>query len=129
MICHWWQKAQQEFFDTVADFRDAFHTLPVHPDERKFGVAQAFDGEFLVFDTVVFGGEASPLLWGRAAAFLIYLKIAPHPRMQGRRLALLSWCVALLLTFYFITARREQFGHFAGGSLRLISFVNSCSDT
>ena len=55
----------------VLDFSDAFHTLPVHPEERKFGVAQAFDGAYLVFDTVVFGGEASPLLWGRAAAFLM----------------------------------------------------------
>lgn len=54
----------------VADFKDAFHTLPAHPDERKFGIARTFGDRFIAFETIMFGGEASPLVWGRAAAYL-----------------------------------------------------------
>ena len=54
----------------VADFKDAFHTLPVHPEEKKFGVARTFGDHFIGFETIMFGGEASPLVWGRAAAYL-----------------------------------------------------------
>ena len=54
----------------VADFKDAFHTLPVHPEEKKFGVARTFGDHFIGFETIMFGGEASPLVWGRAASYL-----------------------------------------------------------
>ena len=55
----------------VADFKDAFHTLPVHPSEKPMGVAKAYDDEYIGFNTVVFGGVSSPLVWGRAAAYLL----------------------------------------------------------
>eukprot|EP00959_Pyramimonas_sp_CCMP1952_P442091 9254881-Pyramimonas_sp.AAC.1 len=64
--------AEDEEVEAMAlDFKDAFHTLPVHADELPYGVAKVFDGEYVVFRTVVFGGEASPLLWGRAAAYVM----------------------------------------------------------
>ncbi|CAK0806281.1 unnamed protein product, partial [Prorocentrum cordatum] len=64
--------AEDEEVEAMAlDFKDAFHTLPVHADELPYGVAKVFDGEYVAFRTVVFGGEASPLLWGRAAAYVM----------------------------------------------------------
>ena len=52
------------------DFVDAFHTLAVTEEERKHQVVRGEDGDFRVYDTVVFGGGGSPLVWGRAAAYL-----------------------------------------------------------
>ena len=43
----------------------------MHPSEQRYGVAQAFDGHYVAVRTVVFGGEASPLLRGRAAKCLM----------------------------------------------------------
>jgi hypothetical protein len=54
----------------VSDFADAFHSMGVHPSERKHQVLAGVDGDFVVYETVVFGGGGSPLVWGRAAAFL-----------------------------------------------------------
>ncbi len=54
----------------MTDFSDAFHTIAVHESERSLQVARADRGTFVGFDTVVFGGGGSPLIWGRAAAFL-----------------------------------------------------------
>ena len=55
----------------VADFKDAFHTLPAHPDEHRFGIAHVSGDRYVAFKTIMFGGEASPLVWGRAAAYLM----------------------------------------------------------
>lgn len=55
----------------VADFKDAFHTLPVHPAEEPFGIAKADGDRYVCFKTIMFGGVASPLVWGRAAAYLL----------------------------------------------------------
>ena len=38
--------------------------------ERKFGVARTFGDHFIGFKTIMFGGRVSPLVWGRAAAYL-----------------------------------------------------------
>ena len=54
----------------VTDASDAFHTMPVCEDERPLQVAREGDNTFVCFDTVVFGGGGSPLIWGRAAAWL-----------------------------------------------------------
>ena len=51
----------------VVDFKDAFHTLPVMDDERHLQIFMSSKGVFEVFNTTVFGGAASPLVWGRAA--------------------------------------------------------------
>lgn len=54
----------------VVDFVDAYQTIGVHPDERKHQVIAGFDGSYYVMCSVAFGGAGSPLIWGRAAAFL-----------------------------------------------------------
>ena len=54
----------------VTDFSDAFHTIPVCEDERPLQVARGGGNTYVCFDTVVFGGGGSPLIWGRAAAWL-----------------------------------------------------------
>ena len=55
----------------VSDFADAFHSLPIHPDEEKYCLARISGDHFLVFKTVMFGGVSSPLTWGRAGSFLM----------------------------------------------------------
>ena len=57
-------EADEEVELMVADFQDAFHTLPVAEAEKKFQTARTYDGQFLGFETIVFGGMASPLVWG-----------------------------------------------------------------
>ena len=55
----------------VADFMDAFHTLPVNDSERHLQVFMSTPGVFELFATVIFGAKTAPLVWGRAAAFLM----------------------------------------------------------
>ena len=54
----------------VVDFVDAYQTIRVHPDEQRHQVIAGFDGSYYVMRSVAFGGAGSPLIWGRAAAFL-----------------------------------------------------------
>ena len=54
----------------IADVEDAFHTLGIRKDERKFQIVRGLDGEFIGYETVLFGGGASPGVWGRGAAYL-----------------------------------------------------------
>ena len=56
----------------VCDFKDAFHTLPINEAEKFCQVFRSGANTFDVFNTVVFGGVGSPLVWGRAAAFLMW---------------------------------------------------------
>ena len=46
----------------AVDFKDAFHTLPVHRDELPFQIAKGVNGEYIGYNTVVFGGAGSPLI-------------------------------------------------------------------
>ena len=55
----------------VADFKDAFHTMPLDEKEWHYQVVMTSPGVFEVFTTVVFGGVSSPLVWGRAGAMLM----------------------------------------------------------
>ena len=55
----------------VLDFKDAFHTIPVAPRDVDLQVFMSSPGVFEVFNTTVFGSKASPLIWGRFAAFLM----------------------------------------------------------
>ena len=50
------------------DISDAFHQVPLHPDEWRF-TAAAFQGKFYVFKVLVFGSASAPTVWGRFAAF------------------------------------------------------------
>ena len=54
----------------VVDFVDAYQTIGVHPDEQRHQVIAGFDGAYYIMKSVAFGGAGSPLIWGRAAAFL-----------------------------------------------------------
>ena len=54
----------------AVDFKDAFHMLPAHLDELPFQIAKGVNGEYIGYNTVVFGGSGSPLIWARAAALL-----------------------------------------------------------
>ena len=55
----------------VLDFKDAFHTIPVAPEDLDLQVFMSEAGVFELFNTTVFGSKASPLIWGRFAAFLM----------------------------------------------------------
>ena len=55
----------------VLDFKDAFHTIPVAPRDVDLQVFMSSPGVFEVFNTTVVGSKASPLIWGRFAAFLM----------------------------------------------------------
>ena len=51
-----------------ADFKDAFHMLPLKQSERKYVVYKNGRGQYHVAKVVVFGLSAGPLLWGRLAS-------------------------------------------------------------
>jgi len=72
----------------VVDVKDAFHTLPVCDDEKHLQVFLSAAGRFEVLNTIVFGGRASPLVWGRAGA------------LMGRSGQALFDCMELLLEIY-----------------------------
>ena len=55
----------------VLDFKDAFHTIPVGVADLDLQVFMSSPGVFECFNTTVFGSKASPLIWGRFAAFLM----------------------------------------------------------
>jgi hypothetical protein len=54
----------------VSDFSDAFHSMGVMEDERMHQIVAGMFGAFYIYESVVFGGGGSPLIWGRGAAFL-----------------------------------------------------------
>jgi hypothetical protein len=70
-----WMQAKAEGGDDVelfvADFMDAFHTLPVSDEEKHLQVFMSKPGVFEMFVTVIFGAKTAPLVWGRAAALLM----------------------------------------------------------
>ena len=55
----------------VVDFKDAFHTIPVDPEDLRLQVFMTRPGVFELFSTTVFGSKASPLIWGRFGALLM----------------------------------------------------------
>ena len=54
----------------VVDWEDAFHSMGVLDEELPHQIVKGFDGEYLGYKTVLFGGAGSPGVWGRGAAFL-----------------------------------------------------------
>eukprot|EP00971_Amphidinium_carterae_P011894 234229-Amphidinium_carterae.1 len=54
---------------TIADVADAFHLIPVMPEET-FLQTTAFNGRIYRFLVLVFGSRVAPTLWGRTSAFL-----------------------------------------------------------
>ena len=69
----------------VLDFKDAFMSVPLHPDERRFNCAKVEEpvhreraalfpdetvkGKFVVWQVLGFGGRPNPLIYSRAASF------------------------------------------------------------
>ena len=53
----------------VIDIQDAFHCIPVRPDEQRFQ-ATLFQGRYHVFRVVIFGSGSAPTIWGRVAAWI-----------------------------------------------------------
>ena len=51
------------------DVADAFHQIPLHPDEWRF-VCTSLGGKYYCFKCVVFGAASAPITWARYAAFL-----------------------------------------------------------
>ena len=76
-----WMQSQAQGADDVAllvaDFQDAFHTLPVGSNELHLQVFMSEPGVFEMFATVVFGAKTAPLVLGRAAALLTRSGQAP----------------------------------------------------
>ena len=54
----------------VLDWADAFHSMGVREEEFPQQVVKGFGDGYIGYETVLFGGAGSPLVWGRAAAFL-----------------------------------------------------------
>ena len=68
---HFGDAGAQDALDMmVVDWDDAFHTMGVMPEEFPRQVVKGFAGEYIGYETVLFGGGGSPGVWGRAAAFL-----------------------------------------------------------
>ncbi len=61
-----WPDHSLELFG--ADFKDAFHMLPLCPSERKFAVCKDLRGRYHVSKVVIFGLAPGPLLWARLAS-------------------------------------------------------------
>ena len=61
-----WPDHSLELFG--ADFKDAFHMLPLCPAERKYAVCKDLHGKYHVSKVVVFGLAPGPLLWARLAS-------------------------------------------------------------
>merc|ERR1712085_234215 len=75
----------EDVFTLVLDFKDAFMSIPLHEDERRFNCAHTgfqlsrtrpsiYDGEperggFVVWRTLCLGGRPNPLVFSRVASF------------------------------------------------------------
>ena len=63
-------ESDEELDMTVLDWADAFHSMGVAPAEFPHQIVKGFEGTYIGYETVLFGGAGSPGVWGRAAAFL-----------------------------------------------------------
>jgi hypothetical protein len=53
----------------ILDVANAFHLIPVHPDEAKF-LTTSFDGKVQEYSCMVFGPKPAPTVWGRFGAWI-----------------------------------------------------------
>jgi len=79
------KRPDEEVFTLVLDFKDAFMSIPLHPDEQRFNCANAgfvvrrsrealmegepSEGTFVIWRTLGFGGKPNPLVFSRVASF------------------------------------------------------------
>ena len=76
---------EEDVFTVVLDFKDAFMSIPIRPEEQRFNCAHSggelvrtrdpiyhgepSSGHFVVWRTLGFGGRPNPLVFSRAASF------------------------------------------------------------
>ena len=68
----------------VIDFSDAFYTLHLKPEERKWVCIKAIDGSYILPKCICFGLACGPVLWGRVAASAMRLAQACFPTKTAR---------------------------------------------
>ena len=66
------------------DFKDAFYTMPAHPDERGYLVVKDTQGRYICIKVCAFGLASAPLLWCRLAACVMRLAQATHHDWECR---------------------------------------------
>ena len=69
------------FILLVVDFKDAFYTCRLAPQEKKYAVVKGRKG-YYVLNVVAFGLACGPLLWGRTAA--AFMRLASSMLPEGR---------------------------------------------
>lgn len=77
------QDTGQELELFSADFKDAFHMLPLKETERKYVVHKNGYGQYHISKVVVFGLTAGPLLWARLASGAMRLVQAALRKGEG----------------------------------------------
>lgn len=80
-VHHWDSEQELELFS--ADFKDAFHMLPLCETERKYVVYKNGRSQYHVSKVVVFGLTAGPLLWARLASAAMRLAQATLHKGEG----------------------------------------------
>ena len=63
------------------DFKDAFYTCRLNPQEKKFAVVRGRKG-YYILNVVAFGLACGPLLWGRTAAVMMRLASSMLPELR-----------------------------------------------
>jgi hypothetical protein len=63
------KRDNEEIIVMVLDFCNAFHLLPLHPEEQKY-FTTCIGGKVQHYFSLVFGPKASPTVWGRFGAWL-----------------------------------------------------------
>ena len=66
------------------DFKDAFYTMPAHPEERGYLVVKDAHARYVCIKVCAFGLASAPLLWCRLAASIMRLAQATHHDWEGR---------------------------------------------
>ena len=67
----------------ILDFEDAYHTIPLLPQERRFAAADLGDS-FVVYRCLGFGGKGYPLVYCRVASFAARCTAAMLANLQAR---------------------------------------------
>ena len=71
-----WHCSPDEIEMFTADFRYAFHSLPLRQNVRRYVVSKDLHGRYHVSKVVLFGLAPGPLLWARLASAAMRLSQA-----------------------------------------------------
>ena len=128
-------------FLLIADFEDAFHSLGLAESEYQYLFAKHPSNGYVSFRTVLCGGAACPLVWGRGAAFLgrsgaalfeesearlqVYvddpaaLLAGPRAKAEHHARVLLWWWLALGIRVSWKKAKFQQRAKWIGADVDL----------